>query len=149
MVDKLTEQQRAQYFELFSKFDVDNTGTINAQELNLALTHAGFTLSESEVNDLLKEFDTDGNGVIDFAEFISMICKKSSDVDAEEELRELFMIFDSNGSGGISSAEIRYVLKALGESFTEEEIDELMAEGDKDGDGFLNYEEFMNLMLAK
>lgn len=149
MVDKLTEKQRTEYYDLFSKFDLDNSGTINVSELGIALSHAGFTLSESEIGDLMKEFDTDENGVIDFGEFVNMIIKKSTDVDSEEELRELFMIFDANGSGGISSAEIRYVLKVLGENFTDDEIDELMGEADKDGDGYLNFDEFMNLMLTK
>lgn len=59
------------------------------------------------------------------------------------------MVFDRDGDGVITPAEIRHVMKTLGEILTDEEIDEIMTEGDKDGNGVLSFEEFKDLMMAK
>mmetsp|Transcript_15582 Transcript_15582/g.2596 ORF Transcript_15582/g.2596 Transcript_15582/m.2596 type:complete len:81 (+) Transcript_15582:156-398(+) len=80
----------------------------------------------------MNEIDTDGNGLIDFDEFITLLQRKNRDIDTEEELRELFMVFDRDGDGHITPAELRHVMKTLGEALSEEEVDEIMAEGDKD-----------------
>ena len=37
----------------------------------------------------------------------------------------------------------------LGEKLTEEEVDEMIREADVDGDGQVNYEEFVRMMLCK
>lgn len=37
----------------------------------------------------------------------------------------------------------------LGEKLTEEEVEEMIREADVDGDGQVNYDEFVKMMLAK
>lgn len=59
------------------------------------------------------------------------------------------MVFDRDGDGHITPAELRHVMKTLGENLTEEEVDEIMAEGDKDQNGVITFEGFMNLMIAR
>lgn len=53
----------------------------------------------------------------------------------DDEIKEAFFTFDMNGNGSIGAAEIRFVLDALGEEVTEEEIDEMIRLLDADGDG--------------
>lgn len=50
-----------------------------------------------------------------------------------------------NGNGYIGAAEIRFVLDALGEDVTDEEIDEMIRLIDIDGDGQVNYDEFLKM----
>ena len=45
--------------------------------------------------------------------------------------------------------QLRHVMTNLGEKLTEEEVDEMIREADMDGDGQVNYEEFVRMMLAK
>nr|XP_033794192.1 multiple coagulation factor deficiency protein 2 isoform X2 [Geotrypetes seraphini]XP_033794193.1 multiple coagulation factor deficiency protein 2 isoform X2 [Geotrypetes seraphini] len=54
-----------------------------------------------------------------------------------------------DGNGFISSAELRHVMTILGEKLTEEEVDEMIREADIDGDGQVNYEEFVQMLKAK
>lgn len=68
------------------------------------------------------------------------MAKRLQDVDEEAELREAFKVFDKDGSGSISKAELKLVMENLGEKLTGEEIDEMMAEADKDGNGEIDYE---------
>jgi len=94
--------------------------------------------TETELQDMINEVDTDGNGTIDFPEFLTMMAMKETDSD--EELREAFRVFDKDGNGFISAAELRHVLTNLGEKLTDEEVDEMIKEADTDGDGQVNYE---------
>ena len=68
---------------------------------------------------------------------------------AEEELREAFNVFDKDGNGFISASELRHVMVNLGERLTDEEVDEMVREADIDGDGQINYEEFVKMMMSQ
>ena len=98
---------------------------------------------------MINEVDADGNGTIDFPEFLSLMARKMKDTDTEEELIEAFKVFDRDGNGLISAAELRHVMTNLGEKLTDEEVDEMIREADIDGDGHINYEEFVRMMMAK
>ena len=69
--------------------------------------------------------------------------------DSEEEIVEAFKVFDKDGNGFISAAELRHVMTNLGEKLTDEEVDEMIREADIDGDGQINYEEFVKMMMSK
>jgi len=91
--------------------------------------------TEAELQDMINEVDADGNGTIDFPEFLSLMARKMKDTDTEEELIEAFKVFDRDGNGLISAAELRHVMTNLGEKLTDEEVDEMIREADIDGDG--------------
>ena len=97
---------------------------------------------------MIEEVDTDGNGTIDFPEFLSMMARKMQDTDTEEEIREAFKVFDKDGNGFISAAELRHVMTTLGEKLSEDEVEEMIREADVDGDGQINYDEFVKLMIS-
>eukprot|EP00435_Cladocopium_sp_Y103_P028821 s1741_g7.t1 len=92
------------------------------------------SLASKVEQDMINEVDCDGNGVIDFPEFLSMQARKMRDTDGEEELLEAFRVFDVNGSGFISAAEFRHVMTNLGECLSDEEIDEMFRQADVDCD---------------
>ena len=71
--------------------------------------------TEAELQDMINEVDADGNGQIDFPEFLTMMARKMKDTDSEEEIREAFKVFDKDGNGFISAAELRHVMTNLGE----------------------------------
>ena len=117
--------------------------------------------TEAELQDMINEVDSDGNGTIDFPEFLTMMARKMKDTDSEEEIKEAFKVFDKDGNGFISSAELRHVMlnlgecsiipntcttttnaavRLLGEKLTDTEVDEMIREADVDGDGQINYE---------
>ncbi|KAL8029470.1 hypothetical protein ABFS82_14G223900 [Erythranthe guttata] len=105
--------------------------------------------TEAELQDMINEVDADGNGTIDFPEFLNLMARKMKDTDSEEELKEAFRVFDKDQNGFISAAELRHVMTNLGEKLTDEEVDEMIREADVDGDGQINYEEFVKVMMAK
>jgi calmodulin len=73
--------------------------------------------------------------------------RNERDENAEEEMREAFMIFDSDGNGTISAEELRQIMQNLGETLTNEEIEDMVKEADLDGDGQIDYNEFVRMMF--
>ena len=132
MADNLTEEQIAEFKEAFSLFDKDGDGTITTKELGTVMRSLGQNPTEAELQDMINEVDADGNGTIDFPEFLSLMARKMKDTDTEEELVEAFKVFDRDGNGLISAAELRHVMTNLGEKLTDEEVDEMIREADVD-----------------
>ena len=149
MVDQLTDEQIAEFKEAFALFDKDGDGTITTKELGTVMRSLGQNPTEAELQDMINEVDVDGNGTIDFPEFLSLMARKMKETDTEEELMEAFRVFDRDGNGFISAHELRHVMTNLGEKLTQEEVDEMIKEADLDGDGAINYEEFVRMMLSK
>ena len=150
MTDQLTKEQITEFKEAFSVFDKNGDGTITTKELGTVLRNLGQNPTESELQDMISEVDVDGNGSIDFLEFLSwVLARKTNDTDADGELVEAFKIFDRDGNGLISAAELRHILTKLGEKLSDKEVDEMLKEADKDGDGHINYEEFVIMMMFK
>ncbi|KHO00914.1 calmodulin [Metarhizium album ARSEF 1941] len=147
--DSLTEEQVSEFKEAFSLFDKDGDGQITTKELGTVMRSLGQNPSESELQDMINEVDADNNGTIDFPEFLTMMARKMKDTDSEEEIREAFKVFDRDNNGFISAAELRHVMTSIGEKLTDDEVDEMIREADQDGDGRIDYNEFVQLMMQK
>ncbi|RZS15944.1 hypothetical protein BHM03_00047870 [Ensete ventricosum] len=169
MAEQLTDDQISEFKEAFSLFDKDGDGQTFSiplfspfffffffffllfvrPELGTVMRSLGQNPTEAELQDMINEVDADGNGTIDFPEFLNLMARKMKDTDSEEELKEAFRVFDKDQNGFISAAELRHVMTNLGEKLTDEEVDEMIREADVDGDGQINYEEFVKVMMAK
>ncbi|CAM6035712.1 unnamed protein product [Sphagnum compactum] len=149
MAEHLTDEQIGEFKEAFSLFDKDGDGSITTQELGTVMRSLGQNPTEAELKDMIHEVDADGDGTIDFSEFLDLMARKMKDADSDEELKEAFKVFDKDQNGFISAAELRHVMINLGEKLTDEEVNEMIREADADGDGQVNYEEFVKMMMAK
>lgn len=142
----LTEEQKQEIREAFDLFDTDGSGSIDAKELKVAMRALGFEPKKEEIKKMIVDMDKDGSGTIDFDEFLLMMTTKMSDRDAREEIMKAFRLFDDDSTGKISFKNLKRVAKELGENMTDEEIQEMIDEADKDGDGEVNEEEFFRIM---
>ncbi|XP_063712872.1 calmodulin-A-like [Symsagittifera roscoffensis] len=145
----LTEEEVGEFKEAFKLFDKDGDGTISTKELGIVMRSLGQNPTEQELTDMINEVDEDGNGTLEFKEFLIMMARRMSSDDIEQEIRDAFRVFDKDGSGTISAAELRTVMTTLGEKLTDEEVDEMIQEADIDGDGEINYEEFVKMMTMR
>lgn len=109
----------------------------------------GQTPTESELNDLIREIDSNTDGSIDFPEFLTMMARKMRDSDSQAEIFEAFRVFDKDGDGKIDKGELKHVLTSIGEKLTEEEVDEMLREADTNNDGVIDIKEFSNLLVNK
>lgn len=148
MAENLSEEKIAEFRAAFELFDRDRDGKITSKELGTVMKNLGQNPSETELEEMIKQVDLDGNGTIDFKEFLGLMVRKMKDTDTEEELLEAFKVFDRDGNGFITSHELRHVMTNLGQSLSPEEIEEMVREADIDGDGQINYDEFVKMMMT-
>ncbi|CAA7035838.1 unnamed protein product [Microthlaspi erraticum] len=142
----LTNQKRREIREVFDLFDIDGSGSIDARELNVAMRSLGFEMNNEQINELMAEVDKDQSGAIDFDEFVHMMTTKFGERDSTDELSKAFKILDHDNNGKISQRDIKVIAKELGENFTDNDIEEMIEEADRDKDGEVNLEEFMKMM---
>ncbi|XP_066919221.1 calmodulin-like isoform X2 [Clytia hemisphaerica] len=144
--DSLTIEEINEYKQAFALYDRNSNGTINQNELLSVLRSLGQNPTEQEVQDIINEMDANKNGKIEFQEFLEKMAERNERNDMSEDLRNAFRVFDANGDGRISVEELRHVMVNLGDPLTDEEVDEMMREADKDNDGYVDYEEFVTMM---
>ncbi len=87
-----------------------------------------------------------GSGTIDFNEFLQLMSVKMSERDSKEEILKAFKLFDDDSTGKITFKNLKRVAKELGENLTDEELQEMIDEADRDGDGEINEDDFLRIM---
>ncbi|EDW32554.1 GL11703 [Drosophila persimilis] len=142
----LTFDQIEEIREAFQVFDRENKGCITCKELGTVMRSLGQNPTEAELYDMIDEIDLDGDGTIDFSEFLYMMSQRMEDLGSEESLLLGFKIFDRDDNGYISTLELKTTMMMLGEKVTDEEVREIMAEIDQDHDGRISYAEFLSAM---
>ena len=106
----------------------------------------GFEAKNQTIYQMIGDIDKDGSGSIDFEEFLDMMTAKMSDKDSREDIMKVFNLFDDDQSGKITHRNLKRVAKELGENMTDEELQEMIDEADRDGDGEVSEEEFFRIM---
>lgn len=121
-------------------------GSIDAKELKVAMRALGFEPKKEEIKKMISDIDNDGDGTISFQEFLQLMTTKMSEKDTKEEILKAFKLFDDDDTGLISFKNLKRVAKELGETMTDEELQEMIDEADRDGDGEISEEEFLRIM---
>ncbi|KAJ0002786.1 hypothetical protein NQD34_007935 [Periophthalmus magnuspinnatus] len=143
---ELTAEIKQEIKEAFDLFDTDGTGTIDVKELKVAMRALGFEPKKEEIKKMIADIDKEGSGMIDFDDFLSMMSVKMSEKDSKEEILKAFRLFDDDCTGKISFKNLKRVAKELGENLRDEELQDMIDEADRDGDGEVSEEEFLRMM---
>lgn len=144
----LNEEQVAEFKEAFSLFDKNGDGSITTGELGTVMRHLGQDPSEEELTEMINKIDVDGDGTIDFEEYLQMMCMQMKTRDSEDEiLSAMRRMFDTENTGYISQEQLKIILMGLEEDVTDAEIKEIQDEVDVGG-GMIDYALFVRMMLA-
>lgn len=143
---ELTEDQKQELREAFELFDVDKTGSIDLHELKVLMRALGFDVKKPDVIKMVHEVDPSNNGAIDYEQFLEIMTDKYADRDPEEEIKKAFQLFDDDHSGKITLKNMKRVARELGENLSEEELQAMIDEFDRDQDGEISSDEFMYIM---
>jgi len=147
--NELSQEEIDIYRQAFETFDTDKTGDITVSELAAVFRSLGQNPSETELQDIISEVDTDRDGTISFSEFISMMTRKTSTTDIEAEIKAAFNVFDSDKCGYIKADELKSVMSSIGETLTDSEVEEMINLVDTNGDGKISFEEFVSIINHK
>ena len=137
----LGDEQVEKLWQAFKVFDQDGNATIGAEELGQVMRSLGQSPTHTDLLDTIKEADVDLSGTIDFEELKAAMVSEQG--DRNSRLKLAFSVFDENGSGQITASEMRSVMSF---GLTEQELDEMVKEVDRDGDGCIDFQEFCKLM---
>eukprot|EP00415_Alexandrium_ostenfeldii_P001151 UN1151 len=147
---QLTDNALRELKEMFMAMDENNDGTLSVVELKEGLEKAGVALPP-DLQLMMDNIDTDGSGVIDYSEFMAATMDKRRYIQ-EDACWRAFKTFDVDGSGTIDKEEL---MKLLGVSsitdmldvqITRKEVDAIMSEVDLNGDGKIDFTEFVAMM---
>lgn len=166
---QLTEDEIANYKEMFNKYDKKGRGALQKEAIGHLIKDLGFkatTVQEREsFRRILEEVDKDGNGVIDFQEFLRLLpalMKKKEEEQQKADLAKalelgfseqehneftkVFQDFDDDKSGSLEINEVWGLLKALRRNTSYDDLKSLFARLDQDGSGSIEYNEFLVLV---
>ncbi|KAG7308641.1 hypothetical protein JYU34_005863 [Plutella xylostella] len=144
----------------FGLLDRDSDGHVTPAELQFMLRNLGIEVHDDLIAELVKDASKTGNGLIDENDFMQWVTKiqalqgldvGASGGDSEEEITQdllaAFKVFDRDDNGYITRDELRTALEIIGEPVTEAQLNQVLALGDIDHDGRIDYEEFVKMLL--
>mmetsp|Transcript_12904 Transcript_12904/g.32554 ORF Transcript_12904/g.32554 Transcript_12904/m.32554 type:complete len:395 (+) Transcript_12904:2-1186(+) len=136
--------------QIFTKLDADQDGCLTVDEMKEGIKAAGIELEDLEqVKKDLEGIDSDGSGKIDYTEFLAATLDKRT-YAVEDVCWSAFRAFDKNGDGKISKEELKQVLgnDEQIQGLATCPVEELMKEVDTGGDGTIDFQEFMIMMMG-
>jgi calcium-dependent protein kinase len=144
----LSEDKIKTLREQFQAMDANGDGMLSMQELTDGMNKAGMASMSDELQQIIREIDSDQSGQIDYTEFLAAALDKKHYLE-KDMLWSAFCVFDKNGDGKLSKEELRQVLadEAIGKGM--QEVEDLMREVDKDGSGEIDFDEFKDMMIGR
>ncbi|KAG0468908.1 hypothetical protein HPP92_018236 [Vanilla planifolia] len=133
--------------EMFSLMDTNNDGKVTYEELKAGLQKVGSQLAEAEIKMMMEVADVDGNGTLDYGEFVAVTIHLQR-LENEAHLYKAFTFFDKNNSSYIEIEELREALADDNGELDDKVLNIIMGEVDTDKDGRISYEEFVAMMKS-
>ncbi|KAF8027294.1 hypothetical protein BT93_E0257 [Corymbia citriodora subsp. variegata] len=137
----------------FTYIDVDNDGVLSRDDLEALLSRLGAEpLSADEKALMLREVgcaDDGGGGAggVRIEELLNRVGSAGGEPDCDVEMRRTFEFFDRDGNGKITAEELLEAFDAMGDGrCTLEECRRMIAEVDRNGDGFVCFNDFSRMM---
>ena len=90
---ELTQEQIMEFKEAFCLFDKDGDGCITADELATVIRSLDQNPTEQELQDMINEIDSDGNGTIEFSEFLNLMANKIQVYNKYKKLDQSYSFF--------------------------------------------------------
>ena len=131
---------------IFYKIDLNMDGKLSREELYTAYKEAKIDISKEELNKIIKFMDFDGNGYIEYEEFIRVTLPKEQ-LFTDINLKNAFEMFDKDKNGTISVDEIIEVI-GIDKEFDKNAIEELKKEVSYDGNKEIDFKHFKDFMFG-
>ena len=121
------------------------------KDLRVAMRALGFDASKEEAKALAEKIagtGKDGRVCITFESFVDAMSERIAGRDSKEEITKAFALFDEEKNGKINLKTLKKIAKDLGETMTDQELEEMIVEADGDGDGEVTLEDFVKIMQS-
>ncbi|KAI3500975.1 hypothetical protein L1887_36804 [Cichorium endivia] len=136
-----------QYQRVFRHLDKNGDGKISPPELQICIGKIGEELSLEEAEIVAELMDSDGDGLLSFEDVVKVV-EAANEEEKVNGLKMAFRMYEEvEGCGCITPKSLRRMLSKLGESRSVDECRLMIAKFDLDGNGFLDFDEFQDMML--
>ncbi|CAL1142820.1 unnamed protein product [Cladocopium goreaui] len=144
---QLNEDQIKALRDTFMGLDKNGDGLLTPAELKEGLQKAGLKEIPPDLQAIMEDVDADGSGVIDYTEFLAATLDRRQYIQ-EDVCWSAFRVFDRNGDGKISQDELKMVLhnSEVEDTLGNGMILDLLKEVDGNGDGVIDFQEFLQMM---
>merc|ERR1711904_308723 len=113
----------------------------------VAMKALGREPKPGEIEKMIADVDDDGGGEIGFDEFLKMMTHKILNKDPKEDMLKAFRLVDDDQTGFVTFKNLKRVAKESNQTLTDDELQEMLTDADKDGDGQLNEKEWLAMMV--
>ena len=134
----LTEEELAEFKEIFDLVDEDHGGSISKEELRKLMETLHLKPTDEELDAMMKEVDSDGSGDIDFNEFVTVMSRRVQADYTPEQLKAAFKVFETDNvpPGYVSTEVLEHALTTYGsEKLEPGEAIDLLATVDPENTG--------------
>ena len=115
-------------------FDKDGDNQISMPEVKEVVRQMGQTPNDARIEELFKQVDLDGNGLISFSEFVRLVHERVQARPDETEFRAMFEAFDKDKNGFIDREELRVTFREIEMPLSDLEVQNMLQEiGIQDG----------------
>jgi len=135
--------------EAFTLFDTDGRGCLDAREFRSATRALGFELKKEQIVKMMDDIGKDRTETLNFEEFVAVMSQRMQSKGSREDIMRIFTLFDDENQGQISFRNLKRVAMEIGENVSDDDLRDMIAEADRDGDGALNFEEFYRVMKRR
>ncbi|XP_069047496.1 calcium-binding protein 4 [Lepisosteus oculatus] len=140
--------------EAFREFDTDCDGYLSYKDLGDCMRTMGYMPTEMELIEISQQIKMRLGGRIDFEDFCDLMgprmLAETAHMVGVRELRCAFKEFDVDGDGEISVSELREAARSLlGEQLSGEELEEVLRDIDLNGDGHVDFDEFVMMLSSR
>ena len=143
------KEERKDLEKQFKEWDKNGDGVLSRDEIIEGYKKTYGYVDEGEIDNMINSIDLDGNGVIDYNEFLTCTMNKEKILN-NDNLEICFKAFDSDNSGKISLDEISAIFNSGDkEKINKEELEvfkKIIKDADENGDGEISFKEFKDLM---
>eukprot|EP00357_Protocruzia_adherens_P006319 CAMPEP_0114990346 /NCGR_PEP_ID=MMETSP0216-20121206/10739_1 /TAXON_ID=223996 /ORGANISM="Protocruzia adherens, Strain Boccale" /LENGTH=483 /DNA_ID=CAMNT_0002353499 /DNA_START=1089 /DNA_END=2540 /DNA_ORIENTATION=- len=130
--------------QAFMEIDKDNTGMITFDELEDAMKAQNLQLAQDEIHKIIEKVDYQGNGKINYTEFIAATVNARNDF-TEEQLYSAFKHYDVDNTDFITETNIKEAFNRAGRKISDKEIKIMISEVDVTKDGKISFQEFQSM----
>ncbi|CAF4947918.1 caltractin-like isoform X2 [Pieris napi] len=141
-----TKEQKNDLHEAFNLLDYNGEGKIKAEDFRVAIKALGYEPTKEELQKMINGVDKGLTGKLSFENFETAIMRKIMSLDSDGDIMKSFRLFDMDDCGFISFENLKQVTKILGIYLSDQEIEEMIDDADKDFDGFISVQEFMRMI---
>jgi calcium-dependent protein kinase len=148
---QISEKEVNDLRKIFLKLDKDGNGMISREEMMIGLDYlkkeVNCKLTNQDIDQIFNAMDFDNSGQVDYTEFIAS-CLDGTIKKNEKFLRKEFEKLDSDKDGKLNKEDIEQIVHS-DTNVNKIDVQRMIDEADLDGDGKIDYSEFLVLLRER